>query len=403
MFAEYCIVRSGRWLTKRRSVLLAPLFTAALLSARMAPSVPWELAQDLLGVCCLAGGTWLRLLAASYHDSSHHAEPITAGPYAWVRHPLYLSNFLLGLGIVLVTGWWPMVAVYVLVFLPLHWVIARSEEVHLAELYGGKYEVYRRAVPAILPWRRFKGPRYGSRSSFKLEKGKEEWKVAGYVAGVLGLLLVKNWRQAVTLPALPPLPLGAGLLAAAMAITAVILRPRVRFKWLRACQTVISVACVLLIVVHVPGVLRTPAPSPAAATAPVVSVPPAGSAALPAELRPAAASRTQESQWPGLIHRVGAFLWNHLDLVGGAVSFGIASLVEEEHEERNGGFKMTTDLGEASQVGLGVAFALGMWKQWHGTSELSESEPGNDPWRLRMRPVAEPDRFSLLATVKRRF
>ena len=255
MAEDHWIVRSGCWLTKRRGVLLAPLFTAALISARPAPLLWLEVTRDLIGLACLAGGTWLRLLAASYHDSSHHAEPITAGPYAWVRHPLYLANFLLGLGIVLVTGWWPIVTVYVLVFLPLHFVIARSEEVHLIQLYGRTYEDYLRSVPAILPWKRFTGTRYGSRSGFKLEKGKEGLKVVGYLAGVAAILMVKYWRQTIWMPSLQPLPLGVEVLAAATAILAVILRPRLRSKWLRISQTIIAVGCTLLIVVHLRGVL----------------------------------------------------------------------------------------------------------------------------------------------------
>ncbi len=148
-----------------------------------------------------------------------------------------------------------MVAAYGLFFLPIHWVIARSEEVHLIEQYGAKYETYRRAVPAILPWRRFQGPRYGSRSGRKLKEGKEVLKSAGHLVGMLAFLLIKSLRYKMNLPAFPPLTWTTGLLAAGAAAAAIALRPHIRSKRLRAFPTILCVACVRWIVVHVPGVL----------------------------------------------------------------------------------------------------------------------------------------------------
>ncbi|MBI3616011.1 MAG: isoprenylcysteine carboxylmethyltransferase family protein [Candidatus Omnitrophica bacterium] len=235
--------------------MLSPLFAVALLSSRRAPSLRMELLQDMAGLLSLFGGTWLRLVAASYHDSSHNREPITAGPYAWVRHPLYLANFLIGLGIVLIAGWRPMVIFYCLFFLPLHFLIARAEEVHLTGLYGGKYEVYRCAVPAILPWWPFKGPRYGSRNPFKLKKGQEWLKVAGYLAGILGILCFKQFRQNLELPflqePLPPLGYAVGL---TLVLLMVIFRPKMRSSLLRAFQTGLSTAIILFLALHLPGV-----------------------------------------------------------------------------------------------------------------------------------------------------
>ena len=248
------IVRAGCWLTKRRGVLLTPFFAVALLSARHAENLWLELGQNLLGLACLLGGTWLRLVAASYHEGCHKSVPITAGPYAWVRHPLYLANFLLGFGIVLMAGWWPMTAVYCLFFLPIHAVIARAEEVHLVRLYGREYELYRRAVPAILPWRRFQGLHHGIRNSYKMRKGQEGLKAVGYLAGMAALLTFKQWRQIADLPAIPPLPIPAGIAAFAAAVFAVVYRPNIRWAWLRACQTAIAVSCVLLLAVRIPGV-----------------------------------------------------------------------------------------------------------------------------------------------------
>ncbi len=260
------MVSAGFWLTKRRGILLSPLFAVALLAARNAPTFHAELSQDASGLFCLLGGVWLRLVAASYHETSHHNEPITAGPYAWVRHPLYLANFLIGLGIVLFAGWWPMVLVYCAFFLPLHMVIARAEEMHLITLYGEKYEIYRRSVPAILPWRPFQGPRYGSRNEFKLKKGQERLKIVGYLAGMAGILIFKQFREAIKVPLQQPLSPTSWTTGVFLVLLMVTIRPKVRLAWVRSLQTILSTLIVLFLAIHVPGVcqpLRTsPQPHP---------------------------------------------------------------------------------------------------------------------------------------------
>ena len=248
------ICRAGRWVTKRRSVILAPLFVVAVVAARAAAVWWMETAQDLFGIACLVGGTWLRLAASRYHGSGHGASPITAGPYAWIQHPIYLANFLLGLGIVVLAGWWPMTVVYGLIFFPMHVMIMRAEEVHLRQLYGPAYVAYCRAVPAIIPWRRYAGPRTGQRNEFKMQRGQERLKVLGYAVGVAVLLSFKYWRRGLGVVTLPPLSMTTGAVLAAVALLAVIYRGDTRWAWVRVAQTLLVVACVLLLAVSLPGV-----------------------------------------------------------------------------------------------------------------------------------------------------
>ena len=210
--------------------------------------------MDAAGVACLLFGIWLRMLSASYHDSSHHAEPITAGPYGWVRHPLYLSNFLLGFGIVLIAGWWPMVVAYTLFFIPVHFLIARAEEVHLTNFYRGKYRAYLQSVPALLPWRPYRGPRYGSRSEYKLSKGRERIKIVGYAAGVLGILLIKELRLLFQFPQIHPLPRALWVACLVGILLGVILRPKIHSALLRASQTALVICCAIVLAVHMPGI-----------------------------------------------------------------------------------------------------------------------------------------------------
>lgn len=416
------VVRAGRWLTKRRGIILAPLFAVALLAARKTENPLAEWGQDLLGILCIVGGTWLRLVAAGYHESSHRSEPITAGPYAWVRHPLYLANFLLGLGIMLIAGWWPMVAVYLLVFLPVHLAIARGEEEHLVKLYGEKYEAYRRAVPAILPCKPFHGSRYGSRSSFKLKKGREGVKVIGYAAGAAALLASKRWRYVVPMPPLRPLPIPNIILASAITVLAVLYRPRMRWAWMRGCQTAAVIGCVLSVALHTPGVwpasrllpasISIPAASPMHLPSEQGTPAPDTEAAVAVPISPratadgdhAAKSKRSVPQPTGFLNGSINFLWDHLDVVGGAAALGIAAMVEAEREEHAGKALTTEDfINEIGPVGLGVAAALSVLKQWRDPSAITLSNSDDDPWRLKFSPAYDRGGVTVLATFNRRF
>jgi hypothetical protein len=75
----------------------------------------------------------------------------TTGPYAFVRHPLYLGSFLIGLGLALAGGhWlWPLAVV---AYFGLGYARALREEAErLTELFGHAYVEYAARVPAFLP------------------------------------------------------------------------------------------------------------------------------------------------------------------------------------------------------------------------------------------------------------
>jgi protein-S-isoprenylcysteine O-methyltransferase Ste14 len=76
---------------------------------------------------------------------------ITHGPFALVRHPLYLGLQLAALGGLCLHRTWAMAFVSVN-FLGLV-LRARREEQALAEAFGAEWEAYCRDVPAWLPGR----------------------------------------------------------------------------------------------------------------------------------------------------------------------------------------------------------------------------------------------------------
>ena len=116
-----------------------------------------------LGVWCVLAGEMLRLWAAGYvghrkvnRTEHRRGEPkigalITAGPYAYVRHPLYVGTFLIGLGFCLIAGnLWLMLGALVC-FLVVYPKKAAEEEHTIRGEWGEQFDAYRRRVGAWFP------------------------------------------------------------------------------------------------------------------------------------------------------------------------------------------------------------------------------------------------------------
>jgi len=76
---------------------------------------------------------------------------ITTGLYRFVRHPQYTGLFigLFGEGVV----HWPTlfsVGLFPLIVLA-YYLLARSEEKHVVEIFGDKYQIYQKQVPMFIP------------------------------------------------------------------------------------------------------------------------------------------------------------------------------------------------------------------------------------------------------------
>jgi protein-S-isoprenylcysteine O-methyltransferase Ste14 len=74
---------------------------------------------------------------------------ITVGPYALVRHPMYLAVIAVGIGGLLLYRTWAMLLFALMMFGLI--VRARREEAALAAEFGATWEAYCRRVPAWLP------------------------------------------------------------------------------------------------------------------------------------------------------------------------------------------------------------------------------------------------------------
>lgn len=75
----------------------------------------------------------------------------THGPYAMVRHPLYLGNIIVMVGFLILARSW-LLALVLGPYTTFHyWAVIRSEEKWLAARFGEEWMQYKSRVPLILP------------------------------------------------------------------------------------------------------------------------------------------------------------------------------------------------------------------------------------------------------------
>jgi protein-S-isoprenylcysteine O-methyltransferase Ste14 len=155
----------GIWLFRWRSYLpiglLILLFPASLLGLHWpfgsyAFHIRWEFACLMLSflglalrcaaVGCVPAGTSGR---GTYTQLAHELN--TTGWYSVVRHPLYLGNYLIGLGVTLVWfDWWAPV-IYTLFFWVYYERIMFAEEQFLEARFGDEFRAWAASTPAIIP------------------------------------------------------------------------------------------------------------------------------------------------------------------------------------------------------------------------------------------------------------
>jgi protein-S-isoprenylcysteine O-methyltransferase Ste14 len=118
----------------------------------------WSSYQDLVGAAIIVLGgaiaAWAMLVFRSWRlcaqlDAGH--ELATTGPFALVRHPIYLSLDLLALGTV---AWLttPIVAAGTAICVAASVLRARAEERLLLEAFGEAYRDYRKRVAGFIPF-----------------------------------------------------------------------------------------------------------------------------------------------------------------------------------------------------------------------------------------------------------
>jgi len=156
--------KSGEWLFRWRSylpLLLIALFLLALASFRHPSGRPqlgglWE-------IFCLAvsfAGLGIRFFTGGYVPAGTSGRNVkgqvadvlnTTGVYSLVRHPLYLGNFLIWLGISLFLGLWWFSLLIVLILWLYYERIMFAEEEFLRDKFGEAFTDWAGKTPAFIP------------------------------------------------------------------------------------------------------------------------------------------------------------------------------------------------------------------------------------------------------------
>jgi hypothetical protein len=75
----------------------------------------------------------------------------TSGPYAFLRHPLYVGSFLIGIGLSAGGGHWIWPAAVIVYFAVVYQPTVAAERERLTRLFGARYLEYVEQVPALVP------------------------------------------------------------------------------------------------------------------------------------------------------------------------------------------------------------------------------------------------------------
>ena len=130
-----------------------------VIALRPGPEVPLPDAVRWIGLTLVVAGIAFSIWAAQtlgrHYDLEvevHEGhEVVDRGPFAIVRHPLYLGLAVHFIGACLATGNWLLIAGTVLVSFPALYIRAREEERLLRIQLGPAYDTYARRVPMLVP------------------------------------------------------------------------------------------------------------------------------------------------------------------------------------------------------------------------------------------------------------
>ncbi len=155
---------SGDALFRWRSyfpLLLLPLFALALADSPFAVAPgPWGRVWQISCLLISLAGLAIRVFTigsappgtSERSTTDPRASTLnTTGAYSVVRHPLYLGNSLVVVGLACLPGVWYLPVVVVLATLLYHERIAAREERFLEERFGDEFRRWAGEVPAMIP------------------------------------------------------------------------------------------------------------------------------------------------------------------------------------------------------------------------------------------------------------
>ena len=143
------------WMARRRLPLSFFLFLALVLEWQINDGGRPHALLDPhhwvppLGLTFIVAGLLLRSWAAGV--IAKRAELATMGPYAFVRHPLYVGSFLMALGFVQVMEDRLALAATLLLYWVIYLPVMRAEERELAQRFGATWHAYAARTGRVIP------------------------------------------------------------------------------------------------------------------------------------------------------------------------------------------------------------------------------------------------------------
>ena len=147
------------------SIILLPVLFLSLADYRDPfGSRAWDLTWEIVCFVVALAGLALRVVVSgtvpegtSGRNTEQRADELnTTGIYSIVRHPLYVGNFLIALGVAMQPRVWYVPVIAALVFALYYERIILAEEAYLDRKFGAAFRTWASTVPIAIPsWRSY--------------------------------------------------------------------------------------------------------------------------------------------------------------------------------------------------------------------------------------------------------
>jgi len=142
----------GAVLFRNRSWLPVPFVLVALLAPGHASATNW-----IVGTLLIVLGEWIRLsgVAAAGTVTRRRSRDVqrlvTYGIFGWTRNPLYVGNFFIWMGFVVISGVMWFLPVAIALFALEYTLIVAYEEGVLESIFGAEYLQFKATTPRWIP------------------------------------------------------------------------------------------------------------------------------------------------------------------------------------------------------------------------------------------------------------
>ncbi|PYV14338.1 MAG: isoprenylcysteine carboxylmethyltransferase family protein [Acidobacteria bacterium] len=136
-------------------------------------------------------GLLVRGAAAGYLEKGRTLA--TAGPYRFTRNPLYLGSFIIGAGLAVAGGSWPLAGAFLALYIAVYAPVMQREQATLGSQFGERFERYASSVPLFFPSLSKRGTGLAVHEGFRWERYRKnrEYEAALGYALVMLFLAVK--------------------------------------------------------------------------------------------------------------------------------------------------------------------------------------------------------------------